>query len=278
MGARVPTGVAATMDDKNYVVVVRTQVRRTRVPTASTRAGRPGVAARRDVYRLRRELRDASDAARVVALAAGRTEAVLENSGILGALESERELVFRHYSASAFPTEDIELLRDGKYSEDEIQLFLFAIPEKAPVVVTSCPRVFLNDARQQVINVVNVFQAPHPEPKKKRKVLIGLAQISVARSPELEMRLLAAGTIAAPNPATAAAVIGSGAGAATLIHPNTRWLWLSPRRMKEPTRDTLMRCLVRAGMPTRVTRHCCRTKYGIATLRPGRLPEPREER
>jgi hypothetical protein len=148
----------------------------------------------------------------------------LEEVGILDALDEAPSLVFGHLRRSVIPREDIELLRNAGYTDDEIEIMLALAIDRAHVLAnrTESPSEVLNQASGTLSHAVLLLQSEGnsttvPEERKKRKIFNGIGKLLGGAIAGVGNALLFAGTIAAPNPATAYAVIASGGIAVSTV-------------------------------------------------------------
>jgi hypothetical protein len=137
---------------------------------------------------------------------------LMEDAGILDALDESSGLVLREFRRSVIPPDDIELLRRAGFSDDDIEVLVCVAVEQAHNMdqYQSEPSRVLVDAKQALSIAIQVFQQPPTPEKKKRKILNGIGKILGGAVAGVGNVLLATGTIIAPNPATAAAAIASG--------------------------------------------------------------------
>jgi hypothetical protein len=150
----------------------------------------------------------------------------LDAAGVLAALDELPEVTFGELRRSVIPDEDIHLLRRAGVDDPEAEIRIIIeharfhlgfrstrLPESAHSAseIAHSAQVELNMAAKD-LEAARSF-----EPKKKRKIFNGIGKIlggAVAGAGNL---LIATGTIVAPNPATAAMAIASGAVAVTSI-------------------------------------------------------------
>jgi hypothetical protein len=140
----------------------------------------------------------------------------LEEVGILDALDEAPSLVFGHLRRSVVPREDIEFLRRAGYTDDEIEVLLAVAIDQARVLAnrTELPSEVVGRASEALSRAAQLLPAwgipAAPEERKKRKILNGIGKILGGAIAGVGNALLVAGTIAAPNPATASGAIASG--------------------------------------------------------------------
>lgn len=153
---------------------------------------------------------------------------MMDEVGILDALDDAQSLVFGNFSRSAVPEEDIELLRRAGFSNAEIEVLLALAVEYAHKMAEernkfgrwSGPRGPLESTSEILEDAVKALreateklgQVPEP-PKKKRKLFNGIGKLLGGSVMGIGNALVATGTILAPNPATGSIAIASGAGA-----------------------------------------------------------------
>lgn len=138
----------------------------------------------------------------------------LYNSGILQALDDSPQLVLANLRRSAIPPEDLDVLR-GCGIEDpeaEITLLIHAARAQAAYSTTYKPSQALEESIKLILNAGdNMEQGVQNDRTKKRKILNGVGNLLTGFVAGGANALLFAGTIAAPNPATAFPAIGSAA-------------------------------------------------------------------
>src|SRR5438552_768175 len=151
---------------------------------------------------------------------------IMEESGILDALDDAPSLVFGQFRRSVIPAEDIELLRRAGYTDDEIEVFLAIAVERAHVIAAEAehkarpnlPSEIFGRAEEAFARAAGILRGPKEpvQERKKRKILNGLGKILGGAIAGVGNVLFVVGTIAAPNPATAYGAIASG-GLACLV-------------------------------------------------------------
>jgi hypothetical protein len=164
---------------------------------------------------------DADNAALVNTLSAELSDAridgvleVMERAGVVDALEEAPEIVFGELRRSAIPEEDVHLLRRAGVEDPEVEITLLinyaiqrlAYREKPASEAVQQAPIELEKAAQQLGHA----GAPEP-PRKKRKLFNGIGKILAGTIMGAGNVLLAAGTVVAPNPATAHLTIGCSA-------------------------------------------------------------------
>jgi hypothetical protein len=151
-----------------------------------------------------------------------RTKKALEDTGILAALDEAGPVVFAELRRQAIPQEDIQFLVAAGYTNEEIEiLFAIAIHEARSRLVSDA------NVSRQLEEASEIFKSaleslePEPNEKtaspKKRKILNGIGKVLGGCIARIGNGLMAAGTILAPNPATAAGAIASAAVAVPAI-------------------------------------------------------------
>jgi hypothetical protein len=153
----------------------------------------------------------------------------LDESGVLRAIEEDRETIFANLRRSVIPDEDLALLRQSGILDPDAEITLLihyarqhlgrpsydAHPSDA---VKEVPTL-VQEAGQRLEQYAGPPKAAAPEkqPEKKRKIFNGVGKILSGAVTGIGNLLLGAGGIVAPNPATAYAVIGSSALAVSAI-------------------------------------------------------------
>lgn len=191
----------------------------------------------REMIRLSREVQDArrpamdkdaqtKEAARSLfyALQDRREEPVLtaqsamERAGILAALEDAPDAVFGNLRASAIPQEDLQLLYRAGIEDPELEIAIAVEYAKARGLRAApqgiSERLYEIEKMQRDVAEQLAKGAPPP---KKRKILNGIGKILGGAIAGTGNVLLLCGTILAPNPATGAGAIASGAVAVASI-------------------------------------------------------------
>jgi hypothetical protein len=150
------------------------------------------------------------------------TRDAVEETGILAALEDAGSVVFAELRRSAIPEEDIDFLIKAGYTNEEIEiLFALAIHE-AHSRLASAENISrrLQEAAKTFKAAVETLEVKTDEKtseRKKRKIFNGIGKVLGGSIAGLGNALMAAGTILAPNPATAAGAIASAAVAVPAI-------------------------------------------------------------
>lgn len=150
----------------------------------------------------------------------------MEDVGILDGLEEAPFLVFREFRRSAFPDEDIEILRRVGLTNEEIEVLIptivfhtqhlgdlslnrlnttFGVPTR----VLQDASTTLDEAAEELTKSSQLAVAP----MKKRKLFNGIGKLLAGSVMGIGNALIATGTVLAPNPATGYIAIASGAGA-----------------------------------------------------------------
>jgi hypothetical protein len=137
----------------------------------------------------------------------------LRDVGMLDALDNAPRALYANLPRTAIPREDLDLLRRAGVEDPEAELTLmlyrardFAAANEIPSeVVLQAGEILKRQGGQMRNTNIDV-----PQPKK-RKLFNGIGKILTGLVTGAGNALLAAGTIAAPNPATAFLAIGSGA-------------------------------------------------------------------
>ena len=146
----------------------------------------------------------------------------MDNVGMLDALDEGFPLLLREFRPSMLPREDREFLYRAGFPEDEIDVMLLLAREYGSRMSYKNikPSGVFDDADEIVKSSIEIVIKNRPEdvaPKKKRKILTGIGKVLGGSVAGLGNVLLLTGSIAAPNPATAAGAIASGALAVTTI-------------------------------------------------------------
>jgi hypothetical protein len=145
-----------------------------------------------------------------------RTVHLMEQAGIVAALDDVPEVVFRNLRRSAIPNEDIEILRDAgfRYPEEELTIAVYAA-QHLRFAETPRPGEIFRQMPGAIGHAANRIE--NSDPPKKRKICNGIGNVLGGLIGGAGNTLLALGTLAAPNPATAYLAIGSAAAAVPLI-------------------------------------------------------------
>lgn len=146
-----------------------------------------------------------------------RAAMAMERTGLLNAIDDGGEAVFAELRRSAIPDEDVRMLRNAGYSDGEIEMILDS-PLYYSLAGESHHRVHLLNELDEILakhvrHLRELYEMkPHPETApKKRKLFNGIGKILGGSIGGIGNALMAAGTILAPNPATAAGAIASAA-------------------------------------------------------------------
>lgn len=142
----------------------------------------------------------------------------MEQSGVLDALDEAPDVTFPNFRRSAIPDEDVELLSHAGVEDPEaFMTIVIHYSRKHVGNSNSRPSAVVQRAHEGLRHAADMLSpgeaAPPDEmpPKKKRKIFNGVGKILAGAVTGAGNLLLFTGTIAAPNPATAYAVIGSSA-------------------------------------------------------------------
>lgn len=137
----------------------------------------------------------------------------LRDVGMLDALDNAPRGLYANLPRTAIPREDLDLLRRAGVEDPEAELTLmlygardFAAANQTPSEVVLQAAATLRIQGGQIRNL----NTDVPQPKK-RKLFNGIGKILTGLVTGAGNALLAAGTIVAPNPATAYLAVGSGA-------------------------------------------------------------------
>jgi hypothetical protein len=153
----------------------------------------------------------------------------LDESGILDALDDASPLVFAEFRRDAIPEEDLNLLRRAGFTEAEVEVLIAVAVDHAHRWTAEkryfpCPppmrsAISLLESAAETLREAadKIPEAAAETPKKKRKLFNGIGKILGGTVMGVGNALAAAGTIAAPNPATGSIAIASGAAALTSI-------------------------------------------------------------
>lgn len=128
--------------------------------------------------------------------------------------------MFAELRRAAIPEDDIRFLLEAGYTEAETEILV------AVAIHEARAHEFGGDISRQLDHAAEVFNASleklertneEPSEPKKRKTFNGIGKVLGGSITGLGNALMAAGTILAPNPATAAGSIASAAVAITAI-------------------------------------------------------------
>jgi hypothetical protein len=144
----------------------------------------------------------------------------LNESRIIEALEDAGPVVFTELRRSAIPEQDFQYLREAGFSADEVEILIESAIRNAHYIVG-------RDITKQLATVPEAFDRymkylDTPEqstlaPRKKRKLFTALGRLLGGSIIGIGNVLVATSTIAAPNPATVAGAIASGAAAVSML-------------------------------------------------------------
>ena len=135
----------------------------------------------------------------------------LRDLGILDALDEAPRLLFANLRRPAIPSDDLDLFRRGGIEDPEAELTIllyrareFALAGKIPSeVLQEAPEVLKKQGERMQM------EQDDPAPLKKRKLFNGIGNLVTGLLTGGANGLLAAGSIVAPNPATAYLAVGS---------------------------------------------------------------------
>jgi hypothetical protein len=145
---------------------------------------------------------------------------MMDRSGVLAALDDTPDITFENLQRAAIPPEDAEFLRRTGVDDPEAEITLIIrysqrrigrSRDSAPSEIARQAQPELKRAAEQVGALAAGTNNTPPTERKKRKLFNGIGKILAGVVTGAGNILLAAGTIAAPNPATAYGVIGSSA-------------------------------------------------------------------
>lgn len=150
---------------------------------------------------------------------------VMEQAGVLDAIDEDPATLFSNVRISALPPEDTELLRQTGQPAPEAELVLITEFSRTHLgrdrYQERKPTAIIRDAPDAVQRAIDQLAEPdeddtstNPIPeRKKRKIWNGIGKILQGGVLGVGNILLGTGSIVAPNPAIAAGVIASGAAA-----------------------------------------------------------------
>lgn len=148
----------------------------------------------------------------------GQVTQAMEESGVLDALDEAPDITFPNLRRSAIPDEDVELLRHAGVDDPEAMITIIIHYSRKHVGGSDTrPSQIVERAQNELRQAADILSsgetdAPQKQPeKKKRKILNGVGKILAGAVTGAGNLLLFTGTIVAPNPGTAYAVIGSSA-------------------------------------------------------------------
>ena len=156
------------------------------------------------VHELVKELRDA---------AVHKVTTQLEDTGVLAALDELPEVTFGQLRRSVIPDEDVGLLSRSGVSDPEAEVTIvihyarqrLSRAHARPSEIAISAQLELDRAVGQLDTLAD------SSPKKKKKIFNGIGKVLAGAVTGAGNLLLATGTVVAPNPATAYAIIGSSA-------------------------------------------------------------------
>jgi hypothetical protein len=145
----------------------------------------------------------------------------MDTSGMLAALDEAPEITFGNLRRSAIPDEDIQLLARAGVDEPEAEINIlihsgpkvFVVKQPPSEVVRQAP----DELKRAADRIEQMNQPGDNQPPKKRKLFNGIGKLLAGTITGAGNLLLAMGTVAAPNPATAYLAMGSSAIAALYI-------------------------------------------------------------
>lgn len=142
----------------------------------------------------------------------------MDEAGVFDALEEAPDVTFRELRRSAIPDEDVELLRLTGVDDPEAEItIIIHYTRKRVGTADTRPSQIAERAHEELQHAAKVLTSEtestsnRPSEKKKRKVLNGVGKILSGAVLGAGNLLLFTGTIAAPNPATGYAAMGSSA-------------------------------------------------------------------
>jgi hypothetical protein len=150
---------------------------------------------------------------------------LMEVSGVLSALDEAPEITFPNLRRAVIPEEDVYLLQHAGIADAEAEITLFIHYARTHVghkdsAPSSIARQAETELQHAGVRIEQLASQPPPalnQPGlnqaalKKRKLFNGIGKILAGTVTAAGNLLLAAGTLIAPNPATAYGVIGSSA-------------------------------------------------------------------
>jgi len=143
----------------------------------------------------------------------------MEYTGVLAALDEAPDITFANLRRSVIPAEDVQLLRHAGIEDPEAEITLIihysrkrlGHSEARPSETVRQAQEELKRAADRVDKIPSDSNLSDQPEKKKRKIFNGIGKILAGTITGAGNLLLAAGTVVAPNPATAYGVIGSSA-------------------------------------------------------------------
>lgn len=140
---------------------------------------------------------------------------VLERTGVVEALEEVPDLVFANLRRSAIPDEDLAFMRDAGIRDPEGEMTIVIHYSRAHVGrAQTRPRAVLESVDTHLERAAAALDQSAETPtgrRPRRKLFNGIGKILAGTVTGVGNTLLGAGTITAPNPATAYGVIASAA-------------------------------------------------------------------
>jgi hypothetical protein len=135
-----------------------------------------------------------------------RVRLLMDQAGMLDAIDDAPEILLREFRRSAVPLEDQAFLKAAGFSEDEIEISFVVAEAQARnwAYPSSRPSRVLEDANE-ALSVPDLLTNPT---KKKRKILNGIGKILGGAVAGTGNTLIAMGTMIVP--AAGAAAIASG--------------------------------------------------------------------
>lgn len=143
----------------------------------------------------------------------------MDHTGMLPALDDAPETTFSNLRRSAIPEEDAHFLRRAGVDEPEAEITILIHysrtrlggRESTPSEIARQAQPELKRAAERIEAMASSPNASTQSEPKKKKLFNGIGKILAGTVTGAGNMLLAAGTIIAPNPATAYGVIGSSA-------------------------------------------------------------------
>jgi hypothetical protein len=143
----------------------------------------------------------------------------MEHSGVLAALDEAPEITFGELRRSAIPDEDAQFLRQAGVEDPEAEITLIVHYSRKHLGQNRefTPSETSRRAQRELQAAADRIEKGAPEkelskqPERKRKLFNGIGKILAGTVTGAGNLLLAAGSIVAPNPATAYGVIASSA-------------------------------------------------------------------
>ena len=145
----------------------------------------------------------------------GHIVRILEEAGVLDALDELPEITFGELRRSAIPDEDVRFLAQAGVRDPETEITIIihyarrrlGRPNARPSASIQGAQLELNRAADELTKQVSSPDAG--EKKSKKKIWSGTGKVLAGAVTAAGNLLLATGTLVAPNPATAYGVIGS---------------------------------------------------------------------